>query len=47
MMIGHCVAGFYFDKLEAAKGKTVTLHPYIKDMVKNVKVSDQKKCDWW
>ncbi|NOU61677.1 DJ-1/PfpI family protein [Marinifilum caeruleilacunae] len=42
IMAGHCVAGLLFDGLEAAKGSTIALHPYIKDMVKNVKGSSQE-----
>lgn len=42
IMIGHCVAGLLYDGLEAAKGHKVTLHPYIKNMVKNVKGSDEE-----
>ncbi|MDR2083589.1 MAG: DJ-1/PfpI family protein [Bacteroidales bacterium] len=42
IMIGHCAAGLLFDGLEAAKGRKVTLHPFVKSMVKNVIGSDEK-----
>jgi len=42
VMIGHCVAGLLFDGLPAAKGRKVTLHPFVKPMVQNVIGSDEE-----
>jgi putative intracellular protease/amidase len=42
ILAGHCAAGLIFDNFDAAKGKRVALHPYVKALVKNSIGTDEK-----
>ncbi|MDR0891957.1 MAG: DJ-1/PfpI family protein [Mediterranea sp.] len=41
LLAGHCGAAVFYDGLPSLKGKRVALHPYVKDVVKNVVATDE------
>jgi putative intracellular protease/amidase len=42
ILVGHCTAALLFDSLGIGKGKKVTLHPFIKSVVKGCIGTDEK-----
>lgn len=41
VMIGHCAAGMMFEFAGIAGGKKISLHPFVKSLIKNAKATDE------